>query len=67
MENLEIISTGGGCNALYMPHPLGREKYGYFLITDSSGLQPPIKGEKSAIGWYTDDSQFLSFLDIESF
>jgi hypothetical protein len=61
---LEIISTCGGFNALVMPHPLGKN-YGYFLITDSLGEQPPIIGEKAAIGWYTSDSQFLGYLDIQ--
>ena len=63
---LEIISTGGGFNGLYLPHPLGKKNYGYFLITDSSGEQPPVKGQKCAIGWYTDDSEFLGYLDIDS-
>jgi hypothetical protein len=62
---LETISTCGGFNALYFPHPLGREKYGYFLITDSMGEQPPIVGQKCAIGWYTDDAQFLGYLDVD--
>ena len=62
---LETISTGGGFNGLYMPHPLGREKCGYFLITDSLGEQPPINGGKAIIGWYTNDSEFLGYLDIQ--
>ena len=62
---LEKISLCGGFNVLYMPHPLGREKFGYFLITDSMGEQPPIVGEKCAIGWYTDDAQFLGYLDVD--
>jgi hypothetical protein len=61
----KTISTGGGFNGFYYPHPFGREKYGYFLITDSSGEQPPIKGEKCIVGWYTDDSDFLGYLDID--
>ena len=32
---LETISLCGGFNGLYMPHPLGREKFGYFLIGKS--------------------------------
>jgi len=48
-----------------MPHPLGREKGGYFLITDSLGEQPPIIGEKAIIGWYASDSEFLGYLDIQ--
>jgi hypothetical protein len=62
---LETISTGGGFNGLSMPHPLGREKCGYFLITDESGEQPPINGGKAIIGWYTSDSEFLGYLDIK--
>lgn len=61
---LETISTCGGFNALYMPHPLGRANCGYFLITDETGEQPPVKGGRAAIGWYSDDMQFLGYLDI---
>ena len=43
LDNLEVISTGGGCEALYLEHPLGREKAGYFLITN-------LDGEKLQIG-----------------
>ncbi len=64
MENLEVISTGGGCEALYLEHPLGRAKAGYFLITDMDGARLPIKGEKAILGWYTDDSNFIDSQDI---
>lgn len=62
---LEVTSTGGGFNALYMPHPLGRYQFGFFLITNSLGEQPPIKGEKCIISWYTNDAEFLGTLDID--
>ena len=64
--NLEIIDTGGGCSGLYMPHPLGRVKYGYFLITDETGARPPNKGGKAIVVWYTNDAQFLSHIDIDT-
>ena len=62
---LETISTCGGFNALYFPHPLGREKYGYYLITDAFGEQPPVAGEKCTLGKYTDDAQFEGYMDID--
>jgi hypothetical protein len=64
MDNLEIISTGGGCQGLYLPHPLGRTKAGYFLITNIEGDNLPIKGEKAILGWYSDESEFLTSYDI---
>lgn len=64
MDNLEVISTGGGCQALYLEHPLGREKAGYFLITNLDGINLPTKGEWSILGWYTNDSEFISSYDI---
>lgn len=66
IANLKTISTCGGFNALYMEHPLGRKIGGYFLITDSAGEQPPKEGEKVAIGWYSDDGQFLGSIDTET-
>ena len=64
MDNLKVISTGGGCQGLYLPHPLGREKAGYFLITNLEGDNLPIKGQWSILGWYTDESEFISSYDI---
>lgn len=64
MENLEIISTGGGCQGFYLPHPLGRSKGGYFLLTNLSGDNIPTKGEKAIMGWYTNDSDFIESIDI---
>jgi len=54
---MKTISTGGGFNALYMEHPLGRKTGGYFLITDPSGEQPPQAGDKAPMAWYSDDMQ----------
>tara|TARA_R110000868_G_scaffold31089_1_gene114232 strand:- start:3651 stop:3863 length:213 start_codon:yes stop_codon:yes gene_type:complete len=62
----EIISTCGGFNALYMEHPLGRKIGGYFLITDHTGEQPPKPGGKAAIGWYTDDMQYIGYVDVKT-
>ena len=64
MENLEIISTGGGCVAYYFPSPLGRAKGGYFLITDTDGASLPTEGGKAILGWYSDDGQFIDSQDI---
>jgi hypothetical protein len=61
---LETISTGGGCEGLYLEHPLGRLVAGYFVITDLDGCHVPTKGKKAILGWYTDDSQFIESLDI---
>jgi hypothetical protein len=49
---------------LYLEHPLGRLRAGYFVITDIDGANVPKKGEKAILGWYTDDSQFIDSLDI---
>lgn len=62
---MKTISTGGGFNALYMEHPLGRKTGGYFLITDPSGEQPPKAGGKAAMAWYSDDMQYIGYMDIE--
>lgn len=62
---MKTISTGGGCNALYMEHPLGRKTGGYFLITDHTGEQPPKAGDKAAVAWYSDGMQYIGYMDIE--
>lgn len=63
MGNLEIISTGGGCEAYYIESPLGRSVGGYFLVTAMDGATLPNRGEKSIIGWYKDDSEFIDSID----
>lgn len=64
MQNLEIISTGGGCQGYYLPSSLGRSKGGYFLITNLEGDNIPKEGDKAILGWYTDESEFLGSTDI---
>lgn len=61
---LKTIDTGGGCRGLYLEHPLGRAKAGYFLITNLEGDDVPVVGEKAILGWYTHDSDFIQSLDI---
>ena len=46
--------------------PLGRKIGGYFLITDHTGEQPPKPGGKAAIGWYTDDMQYIGYVDVKT-
>jgi hypothetical protein len=64
MANLKIISTGGGCEAYYLEHSLGRSIGGYFLITDIEGINVPNKGDKAILGWYINDGEFIKSIDI---
>jgi len=62
---MKTISTGGGFNALYMEHPLGRTTGGYFLITDETGEQPPKAGGAAAVAWYTNDMQYIGYTHVK--
>lgn len=62
--HLEAISTGGGFSALYMEHPLGRAKAGYFLISTLANDTIPNKGDECILGWYKDDGEFIDSTDI---
>jgi hypothetical protein len=62
-QKIQVIPTGGGCEAYYYASPFGRSVGGYFLVTALDGATLPKTGEKAIVGWYKDDGEFIDSID----